>query len=156
MRTFSAVTQAEALVPADRAAIWAVLTDPELLPRLTPFLTSIETEGDCWTWHMGRIPLLGTSITPAFTEQMTFTPHERIDYHHQPPDGARERAGVTGHYLLAAEEGGTRLATSLTVKVELPLPRLATPAVTLAMNGVLATMGDRFSRNLLRHLGLPA
>ena len=156
MRRFSASTSAEAVVAVERDAVWAALTDPALLPRLTPFLSSIDTAGDRWTWHMGRIPVLGTSVAPAFTEEMTFTPRERIDFRHQPPDGARERAGVNGWYVLSDDERGTRLATRLEVEVELPLPGLAAPAVTLAMKGVLATMGDRFSRNLLHHLGLPA
>ena len=156
MRRFSASTSAEAVVAVERDAVWAALTDPDLLPRLTPFLSSIDTAGDLWTWRMGRIPVLGTSVAPAFTEEMTFTPRERIDFRHVPQEGVREHAGVNGWYLLSDAEGGTRLATNLEVEVDLPLPGLATPAVTLAMKGVLATMGDRFSRNLLRHLGLPA
>ncbi len=44
MPTFSATTDSEAVVAADREAIWAALTDPVLLPKLTPLLRSIETE----------------------------------------------------------------------------------------------------------------
>ena len=58
-----------------------------------------------------------------------------------------------GWYDLAdLGDAGTRLATSLEICVELPLPRAAGPAVRTAMKGVMATMGDRFSKNLLRHL----
>ncbi len=154
MARFSATTTADAVVATDRDAVWAALTDPELLPRLTPFLSAIEVDGDRWTWQMGRIPLLGISVAPSFTEQMTFTPGERIEFRHSPPAGVRERAGVNGWYDLSDAEGGTHLATSLEVEVELPLSRVATPAVRGAMMGVLNVMGDRFSHHLLVHLGL--
>jgi hypothetical protein len=32
---FEATNHSEAVVPADREAIWAALTDPDVLPRLT-------------------------------------------------------------------------------------------------------------------------
>lgn len=156
MSWFSARTEAEAVVAAEPERIWAALTDPVLLPELTPFLDSIDTDGDRWTWHLGRIPLLGVSVAPAFTVAMTFRPHERIEFVHAPPDGVRERAGTNGWYDLTEVADGTHLATSLEVEVDLPLARIASPAVTAAMRGVLKQMGDRFSRNLLQHLGLPA
>ena len=154
MTTFSARTEADAVVAAEPQAIWAALTDPKLLPELTPFLSSIDTAGDLWTWHLNRIPLLSVSLAPAFTVQMDFTPVERIDFTHTPPADVRERAGVNGWYVLEEVSGGTHLSTRLEVEVDLPLARVAAPAVRVAMRGVLDQMGNRFSRNLLQHLGV--
>ena len=39
------------------------------------------------------------------------------------------------------------------ITVDLPFPGLLRPAVTTAMKGVVALMGQRFSHNLLAHLG---
>ena len=103
---------------------------------------------------MSGLEVLGVGIAPAFTEKMTFTDLEHIEFAHEPPAGASERTGVNGWYHLADDEGGTLLGTSLEVVAELPLPRLSAPAVTVAMKGVMATMGERFSRNLLDHLGV--
>jgi hypothetical protein len=50
--------------------------------------------------------------------------------------------------------GGTHLAISLTLHVELPLARVAAPAVTRVMKGTMQHTGDRFSADLLRHLGV--
>ena len=41
----------------------------------------------------------------------------------------------------------------MAISVELPFPGLTRPAVTTAMKGVVALMGQRFSHNLLEHLG---
>jgi carbon monoxide dehydrogenase subunit G len=46
---FSATNDSEAVVAADREAIWKALTDPVVLPRLTPLLRNIETNGDLWS-----------------------------------------------------------------------------------------------------------
>jgi hypothetical protein len=94
-------------------------------------------------------------LAPAFTERMVFEEARRIEFHHEPPDGATERAGVNGWYDLSDGPRGTRLETSLEICLEAPLPRAAGPAVHAAMKGVMATMGDRFSKNLLDHLGVP-
>ena len=154
MNSFSARTEAEAVVPAEREEIWAALTDPGLVARMTPFVRSIESRGRHWWWEMSRLQVLGAGVAPAFTEQMTFTDLERIEFRHDPPAGSRERTGVQGWYHLSEASGGTHLATSLEVAVELPLPRVSGPAVTTAMKGVMATMGERFSHNLLDHLGV--
>jgi carbon monoxide dehydrogenase subunit G len=154
MNRFSATTASEAVVAADREAIWAVLTDPGLLPRLTPLLRRIEADGDLWRWEMTRIRVLATSITPSFTEQMKFDAPRRIDYTHAPPPGRTERAGAEGWYLLDEVRGGTRLRISLTVSVDLPLARAARPAVQPVMSSVMTRTGERFSANLLRHLGV--
>jgi len=156
MNRFSATTDTEAVVAAGREAIWAVLTDPEVLPRLTPLLHRIDTDGDLWRWELSSIRVLATSVAPSFTEQMKLDPPRRIDFTHAPPPGRRERAGAEGWYLLEEVTGGTRLRISLTLSVDLPLARAARPAVERVMSSVMARTGERFSANLLRHLGLRA
>lgn len=142
------------MVPADQSAIWAALTDPVLLPQLTPLLTGIEADGDRWRWQVGRISALGVSISPAFTELMRFEPMSLIEFSHQPPPNTREYAGASGSYQLAEVPGGTQLEIDLTLTVELPLPRLSAAAVERVMSATMARTGDRFSKNLSRHLGL--
>jgi carbon monoxide dehydrogenase subunit G len=152
MNRFSATTESEAVVAAERSAIWAALTDPVLLPKLTPLLQRIETDGDVWRWHMLGIAVLGVGISPIFTERMRFDEGRRIDYSHEPPKGVIERTGAEGWYALSDVQGGTRLAISLTLHVELPLSKVAAPAVTRVMKGTMQRTGDRFSTNLLHHL----
>ncbi len=152
MNRFSATTDSEAVVPADREAIWAALTDPTVLPRLTPLLRHIEVDGDLWRWELSRIPVLGVSISPDFTERMVFDAPRRIDYTHAPPEGRRERAAAEGWYELTEVDGGTHLRISLTLFVELPLARMAAPAVRTVMETVMARTGDRFAVNLMRYL----
>jgi carbon monoxide dehydrogenase subunit G len=155
MNRFSATNDSEAVVAADRHAIWAALTDPEVLPKLTPLLRRIETDGDLWRWEMHRIGVLSASITPCFTERMHFDAPQRIEYTHAPPPGRHERTSAEGWYQLDEVEGGTRLRISLTLTVELPLTRAAAPAVTRVMQRAMTRTGDRFAVNLLRHLGVP-
>jgi carbon monoxide dehydrogenase subunit G len=154
MATFSAKTSAQADVAAGRAEIWKALIDPVLVARMTPFVRSISAEGDHWHWQLTGLDLLGRKLAPAFTERMVFEKERRIEFHHEPPEGTSERAGVNGWYDLSDGPGGTRLETSLEICLEAPLPRAAGPAVRTVMKGVMATMGDRFSRNLLDHLGV--
>lgn len=161
MGWFKTSTESEAVVRADRAAVWAALVDPALLPKLTPFLRNIEVDPSTssgqavhWRWELTRIPILGASLQPTFTEKMTFDEGRSIEFAHDPPAGVRERAGVEGWYHLEDVEGGTHLAISLGVRADLPIARVAKPAVTAAMKGVLAGMGNRFSANLLEHLGV--
>jgi carbon monoxide dehydrogenase subunit G len=153
---FATTTESEAVVPAPRERIWEVLTDPVLLARLTPLLRRIDVDGEHWRWHLTGLSVLGVGITPVFTERMVFTDAERIDYSHDPPPGVVERAGADGWYALADTDGGTRLGISLTLCVDLPLSRLAAPAVRTVMGATVQAMGDRFSANLLRHLGVGA
>jgi hypothetical protein len=61
---------------------------------------------------------------------------------------------VEGSYRLTEVPGGTQLAAEMTMCVELPLPRAAAPAVQAVMKATMARTRDRFSANLLRHLGL--
>jgi carbon monoxide dehydrogenase subunit G len=150
---FSARTHAEAVVGAPRQAIWDALVDPELMARFTPFLRRITADGDHWRWEMSGLDVLGVKVAPAFTERMTFAEPERIEFRHDPPAGAPEKAGVAGWYQLTEVEGGTALVTDLEITLDLPLPRAAGRAVRATMGKVIDTMGDRFSRNLLDHLG---
>jgi hypothetical protein len=147
---FSATTESSAVVAADRAAIWAVLTDPVLLPKLTPLLERIDAEGDLWRWHMKRIAALGVAIIPSFDVRMKFQDHSRIDYEPNEPDGV----GPEGWYVLGDTDGGTELAISLTLHLDLPLPKASTRAVRKVMTTTMTRTGDRFSTNLSRHLGI--
>ena len=151
MTRFTARDRSTEVVQADQGALWKALTDPDLLPRLTPYLHSIEADGDRWRWNMARIPVLGVSVAPSFTEQMTFDEPRRIGFTHD-PESEQERAGVEGSYLLEEADGGTRLSIDIDICVDLPLPGMARGAVERAMRGVIAVMGRRFAANLLRHL----
>ncbi|MBN9107322.1 MAG: hypothetical protein J0I34_00940 [Pseudonocardia sp.] len=154
MHTFSTTRESEIVVGADRGALWDALTDPDLLARLTPLLQRIDADGDVWRWHMAGVSVLGVGISPAFTEKMAFDPQRRIGYTHSPPTGVVERTGADGWYSLDDDPSGTRLGISLTLRVELPLARITAPAVVTAMNATLQRTGDRFTANLLRHLGI--
>ena len=133
--------------------VWAVLTDADLIAKMTPYVTSIAVDGDRWVWRMGTIPVLGISVAPTFTEVMELHPEERIEFSHDP---ARkdEMTAVEGTYLLADHaDGGTEVSIDLEIACNLPLPGLARPAVERVMTGVVKHMGVVFSRNLLKHLG---
>lgn len=153
MTRFSASKQSAATVPSSRREVWAALTDPQLLPRLTPYLQQIEVDGDTWTWHVVRIPVLGGSIGSTFVEQMSFEEEVRIGFRPH-PDHPDQPTLVRGEYHL--EERGddsTRVSIDIEVDTELPFPRIARPAVEAGMATVMAGMGQAFARNLLRHLG---
>jgi carbon monoxide dehydrogenase subunit G len=155
MASFSAKTRAEAVVLAPQQDIWDALVDPELMARFTPFLKRITADGEHWRWEMSGLDVLGVKVAPAFTELMGFTEPDRIEFRHDPPAGSREKAGVEGWYDLspAPDGNGTTLVTELEITLELPLPRAAGGAVRATMRKVIDTMGDRFSDNLLEHLG---
>ena len=155
MATFTASTSAQADVAADRDDIWAALVDPDLVARFTPFVKRIKADGEHWHWTLSGLQVLGHSVAPSFTERMVFDDQRRIEFHHEPPGDATERAGVNGWYDLSDGPGdATRLKTRLEVCFDAPLPKVSGPAVRSAMKGVMATMGDRFSKNLLDHLGV--
>ncbi len=153
MARFSADTRAEAVVAAPRSKIWAALTDPDLVAELTPFVRRITADGDHWRWELSGLSVLGVGVSPAFTEQMTYDEPHRIAFRHDPPAGATERSAVEGWYELEEVADGTRLTTALEITLDLPLPRASGRAVRAAMNAVIDQMGERFSRNLLAHLG---
>jgi polyketide cyclase/dehydrase/lipid transport protein len=157
MTSFSAKTHAEAVVLAHQEEIWTVLVDPVLMARFTPFLENITADGDHWRWEMSGLKVLGLKVAPAFTERMVFTEPDRIEFHHDPPDGRHEKAGVEGWYSLAPADSShgpaTRLVTDLEITLDLPLPKASGPAVRATMRRVIDAMGDRFSQRLLDHLG---
>ena len=152
MTRFTATNSSTATLKSSRVELWKALTDPELLPRLTPYLRSIDVDGDRWRWNMAKIPLLGKKIGTSFTEVMDFEEPSRIDFSH---DDKRtdEQTWVEGQYRLAEDGSGSKVAIELTVTSELPFGKFARPAVEGAMAAVMAGMGRRFASNLLRHLG---
>ncbi len=150
MARFRATTRSEADIDATRDDIWAVLTDPAKIARLTPLVRKIDVHDDTWVWHMSEVKALGVGITPIFTETMTFTDRQRIEYTHAKPD---ERVGVDGWYEITDAAHGIHLAIELTVSVELPLPHLSSPGVTTVMKKTMQSMGDRFAVNLCSQLG---
>lgn len=157
MTSVTASRTAEATVAAPREQIWEILVDPSRLAPLVPFVREIRAldGGTHWHWQLSGIAVLGRELSPAFTELMSFEAPARIDFRHDPPAGSREWAGVVGWYQLDdAGDGTTHLATGLEITLDLPVPGVARGAVRRTMSGVVAQMGDRFSRNLLRELGL--
>ncbi len=152
MTRFTARNSSAATLKSPREDIWDALTDPELLPKLTPYLHRIDVDGDRWTWNVAKIPLLGKSIGTTFTEVMTFEEPHRIHFAHD-PDRTDEHTAVVGEYVLEDAGPGTRVSIDLRVTVDLPFSRLTRPAVEGGMHAVMSLMGRRFASNLLRHLG---
>jgi carbon monoxide dehydrogenase subunit G len=152
MTIFTATTSSSATLGSSRSDIWDALTDPELLPELTPYLHRVDVDGDRWTWTVAKIPLLGASIGTTFTEVMTFEDKHRIGFTH---DRARteEKAGVEGNYVLEDAGDGTVVSIELTVQVDLPFARVTRLAVETGMRAVMALIGHRFAANLAHHLG---
>ncbi len=152
MTRFTASNKSTATLKSSRKEVWAALTDPELLPKLTPYLQRIDVDGDRWTWHVTKVPVLGKSIGTTFTEVMTFEEPQRINYSHD-ESRTEETSSVEGEYLLEEDGSGCRVAIDISVSVDLPFPRATRRAVEGTMKGVMAAMGRRFARNLLKHLG---
>jgi len=153
MATFTARDRSSAALRSSRSEVWEALTDASLIARMTPYVTSIDVEGDRWLWRMGTIPVLGVSVAPRFTEVMEFEPEVRIQFSHDPsrPD---EMTAVEGTYVLADRtDGGTDVSIDLEIACKLPLPSLGRRAVEGVMVQVVKHMGVVFSRNLLKHLG---
>jgi carbon monoxide dehydrogenase subunit G len=153
MARFTAGTEAQAVITASREDVWALLEDPDAIAEMTPFVRRITADGEHWTWELGGLSVLGKSVSPVFTEKMTFERPSRIEFTHDPPDGRTERSAVEGWYDLAEHERGTELRTKLDITLDLPLPKVSGGAVRAAMNGVVSQMGDRFSARLLERLG---
>ena len=152
MTQFSASNRSSATLKSSREEIWKALTDPVLLPRLTPNLKTIDADGDRWTWHVTKVPVLGKSIGSTFTEVMTFEEPHRIHFAHD-PERTEESTEVRGEYLLEEAGSGTRVSIDIGVTVELPFPRGMRRPVEASISAVMAGMGRIFARNLLRHLG---
>ena len=62
--------------------------------------------------------------------------------------------GAEGWYRLTENDGGTHLAISITLSVELPLARFAAPAVETVIRTSMAVTGSRFASNPGQHLGI--
>ena len=96
MTRFTASNQSAATLKSSRKDVWAALTDPELLPKLTPYLHRIDVEDDRWTWNVAKVPVLGKSIGTTFTEVMTFEEPHRIAFTHDHARKPTRRAGSRG------------------------------------------------------------
>ena len=153
MTDFTATVVSEADVKATPAQVWAILSDPQALVRLTPLLQKIEPAGELWIWQMREVKALGAALTPKFTEKMRFEENKLINFSHAPVAGERERIGAEGIYELAEIKDGVHLSISLSVSADLPLPKAAGPAVRRVMKQTMSMMGDRFAANLLKELG---
>lgn len=155
MTWFSSRNVSLSTVPAEVDAIWDLITDPDMLAELTPLVTSIEADGSLWTWALAGIEGLGVKIEASFTERMTFTERSQIVFAHEPAAGSKERAAVEGVYDLEPDgNDATRLRVDLTLKVDLPLPRLSRKAVEGVMGSTMRLTGQKFAENLYEHLGL--
>lgn len=152
MTRFTASNKSSATLKSSRKDVWVALTDPVLLTELTPYLHRIDVDGDRWTWHVAKVPVLGRSIGSTFTEVMTFEEPSGIAYQHD-PQRTEELTEVQGEYHLEEAGAGTRVSIELRVTVELPFPRAMRVPVEGAIAAVMAGMGRRFASNLLRHLG---
>jgi carbon monoxide dehydrogenase subunit G len=152
MTRFSASNKSAATLKSSQKDVWAALTDPELLPKLTPYLQRIDVDGDRWTWHVTKVPVLGKNIGTTFTEVMTFDEPTRIGFAHD-KEKTEEQTGVDGEYHLEEQSGGTRVSIEIGVAVELPFPRAMRRPVEAAIKTVMGGMGRVFARNLLKHLG---
>lgn len=152
MTRFTASNKSAATLKSSRKDIWDALTDPKLLPKLTPYLHRIDVDGDRWTWHVTKVPVLGKDIGSTFTEVMTFDEPDRIGFEHD-SERSEEQTEVNGEYRLRPDGSGTHVAIDLGVTVELPFPKAMRRPVERSIATVMALMGRRFARNLLRHLG---
>lgn len=151
MTRFHAHNRSTATLAAPPKEVWAILVDPDLLVRFTPNLKRVDVDGDRWTWHLTRIPVLSAALEPSFTEVMAFDEPHRIVFRH---DSTRteEQAGVDGEYELRPVEEGTEVTIDLGIWVDLPLPGLLRPAVERVMHTVVAGMGLRFGQHVRKHL----
>lgn len=151
MNRFHARNRSEATLAASQDQVWDILVDPDLLVRFTPNLKRIDVDGDRWTWHLTRLPVLSAAIEPSFTEVMEFDKPHRIVFSH---DKTRtdERAGVEGEYVIRPVSAGTEVSIDIGIWADLPLPRLTRPAVERVMSTIVAGMGYRFGQQVRRHL----
>ena len=123
MATFRARDRSSAVLRSPRSEVWAALTDADLIAKITPYVTSIDVEGDRWTWRMGTIPVLGISVAPKFTEVMELHPQDRIVFTHD-PDRPDEMTAVNGTYDLTDHaDGGTDVSIDLADRLQPPAAR---------------------------------
>ena len=109
MTRFSAQQPSSAHVKSSRMELWKALTDPDAAARLTPYLRRIEVDGDRWTWHLAKVPLLGAKIGTTFTEVMDFEEPSRIDFSHD-QERTDEHTEVEGEYHLEEDGTGSRVS----------------------------------------------
>jgi len=149
---FSTSITSTAEIPFAQERIWSVVSDPDQVADLTPFLRGITVvDVGTWVWELHGIPYPGGEFAAHFTETMDLREPERIAFTHD-PDG-RELAGADGWYSLAAlGEERTRLAIGLTVHAMLPAPTWASRVIEPAMHAVVHQMGSRFAANLEKAL----
>ena len=141
MTRFTARNSSAATLKSSREDVWKALTDPELLPKLTPYLHRIDVDGDRWTWHVAKVPMLGKSIGTTFTEVMTFEEPHRIGFTHD-KERTEEHSAVEGEYLLEEAGEGCRVSIDIGVTVELPFAKVTRRAVEGGMRAVMAADGS--------------
>ena len=145
MTSFSASTQAEAVVLAPQQDIWDVLVDPELMARFTPFLRASPRRattgsGSCpgsTCWAEGRAGFTERMVLHRSRTASSSTTTRR--------PVATEQAGVEGWYALTPLDDGTELVTELEITLDLPLPKASGRPCGPPCSKVIDTMGDRFS-----------
>lgn len=149
---FSTSISSTASIPYSRERIWTVISDPDKVAEMTPFLRAIRVVDEgTWVWELHGVPYPGGEFGAHFTEAMGLAAPERIDFAHA-PDG-RELAGADGWYSLdELGPNSTRLAIGLSVHAFLPAPRWSARIVEPAMHAVVQQMGNRFAVNLEREL----
>jgi carbon monoxide dehydrogenase subunit G len=153
LNSFTATRRDVATVRSSVDEVWALLVQPEVLVRHTPFLHAIEDLGDGrWRWQVGGIRYPGGTFTAGFTERMAFEPPRRILFRHEPASGW-ELAGADGEYELTPVGTGSRLEIEVAVTVRVPAPKPAGRLVRTAMEVVIGQMGRAFAAGLLRDLG---
>ena len=150
---------AQRITSSDRIAVaparvHEVLTDPDLLARLTPLVAGITVEGDRWTWRLTGVQAMGVKVAPEFTTMMEIGPNS-IAF--EPAPDADERASADGQIDVTPgrTEDETVVAIDLIAVVELPLPKMASRGVKTVMFQTMKVGGSRFADNLLKHLGNP-
>lgn len=149
---FSTSIASTAEIPYAQERIWSLVSDPDQVAEMTPFLRGITVlDAGTWVWELHGIPYPGGEFAAHFTEAMNLQEPTRIDFAHD-PDG-RELAGADGWYSLAALDAQrTELAIGLTVHALLPAPRWSARVIEPAMHAVVQQMGNRFAVNLEREL----
>lgn len=153
LNSFTSTRRDVATVRSSVDEVWALLAQPEVLVRHTPFLHEIEDLGDGrWRWHVGGIRYPGGTFTTGFTERMELDPGRSIRFRHEPASG-RELAGAHGHYALTPAGTGARLEIEVAITIRVPAPKRGGPLVRTAMDVVIGQMGRAFAAGLLRDLG---
>ena len=149
---FSTSITSTAEIPYAQDRIWSLVSDPDVVAEMTPFLKAIAVvDAGTWVWELHGVPYPGGEFAAHFTEAMSLQEPERIGFTHKPK--GRELAGADGWYSLeAVDRDRTRLAIGLTVHAVLPAPKWSKLVVEPAMHAVVQQMVNRFAVNLEREL----